>query len=76
VAAYALGAPVLNGTPFGAAVFAVGGNEEAAGMLGIRVERVKVLTYCVSGGLAGFSGALLAARLSSGLSSAGSGYEL
>lgn len=76
VAAYALGALVLNRTPFGAAIFAIGGNEEAARMLGIRVERVKVLTYCVSGGLAGLSGALLAARLSSGLSSAGNGYEL
>ena len=74
--AYALGALVLNRTPFGAAIFAIGGNEEAARMLGIRVERVKVQTYCVSGGLAGLSGALLASRLSSGLSSAGNGYEL
>jgi ribose/xylose/arabinose/galactoside ABC-type transport system permease subunit len=76
VLAYALGALVLNRTPFGAAIFAVGGNEEAARMLGIRVERVKVQTYCVSGALAGLSGALLAARLSSGLSAAGNGYEL
>ena len=73
---FGLGALVLNRTPFGAAIFAVGGNEEAARMLGIRVERVKTLTYCVSGGLAGLSGALLAARLSSGLSAAGTGYEL
>ena len=73
---FGLGALVLNRTPFGAAIFAVGGNEEAARMLGIRVERVKILTYCVSGGLAGLSGALLAARLSSGLSAAGTGYEL
>ena len=76
VVAYALGALVLNRTPFGAAIFAIGGNEEAARMLGIRVERVKVQTYCVSGALAGLSGALLASRLSSGLSSAGNGYEL
>jgi ribose/xylose/arabinose/galactoside ABC-type transport system permease subunit len=59
VLAYALGALVLNRTPFGAAIFAVGGNEEAARMLGIRVERVKVQTYCVSGALAGLSGAPL-----------------
>ena len=76
IGVFALGALVLNRTPFGAAIFAIGGNEEAARMLGIRVERVKVLTYCVSGGLAGLSGALLAARLSSGLSTAGTGYEL
>ena len=76
LAAFALAALLLNRTPFGAAVFAIGGNEEAARMLGIRVERVKILTYCLSGGLAGLAGSLLAAHLSSGLSSAGNGYEL
>lgn len=74
--AYALAAVLLNRTRFGAAVFAIGGNEEAARMLGVRVERVKILTYCLSGALAGLAGALLAAHLSSGLSSAGTGYEL
>ncbi|MCQ8241636.1 ABC transporter permease [Rhizosaccharibacter radicis] len=67
---------LLNRTRFGAAVFAIGGNEEAARMLGVRVERVKILTYCLSGALAGLSGSLLAAHLSSGLSAAGTGYEL
>ena len=76
LAAFALAALVLNRTAFGAAIFAIGGNEEAARMLGIRVERVKILTYCMSGGLAGLAGALLAAHLSSGLSAAGNGYEL
>ncbi len=74
--AFAIAALVLNRTPFGAAVFAVGGNREAARMLGIRVARTEVLTYCVSGGLAGLAGALLASHLSSGLSGAGNGYEL
>ncbi len=74
--AYALAAVVLNRTRYGAAVFAIGGNEEAARMLGVRVERVKIATYCLSGTLAGLAGALLAAHLSSGLSSAGTGYEL
>lgn len=76
VAAYLVAAVVLNRTPYGAAVFAIGGNEEAARMLGVRVERIKIATYCLSGGLAGLAGALLAAHLSSGLSSAGTGYEL
>ena len=76
LAAFALAALLLNRTPFGAAVFAIGGNEEAARKLGIRVDRVKIMTYCLSGGLAGLAGALLAARLSSGLSAAGNGYEL
>ena len=76
LAAYALAALVLNRTRYGAAVFAIGGNEEAARMLGVRVERVKIATYCLSGTLAGLAGSLLAAHLSSGLSSAGTGYEL
>lgn len=75
-AAYLLAALLLNRTPYGAAVFAIGGNEEAARMLGVRVERIKIATYCLSGSLAGLAGALLAAHLSSGLSSAGTGYEL
>jgi len=75
-AAYLLASLLLNRTPYGAAVFAIGGNEEAARMLGVRVERIKIATYCLSGSLAGLAGALLAAHLSSGLSSAGTGYEL
>ncbi len=71
-----IGAVVLSTTPFGTAVFAIGGNEEAARMLGVRVERVKVAAYVLSGALAGLSGALLAGHLDSGLSSAGTGYEL
>jgi len=74
--AYAGAALLLNRTGFGTALFAVGGNEEAARMLGVRVERVRVATYCISGGLAGLSGALLAAHLDSGLATAGTGYEL
>lgn len=76
LAAFSVAAVVLNRTSYGAAVFAIGGNEEAARMLGVRVERTKILTYCLSGVLAGLSGALLAAHLDSGLSSAGTGYEL
>ncbi len=76
LAAFAVAALALNRTAFGAAVFAIGGNEEAARMLGIRVARVKIMTYCLSGALAGLAGALLAAHLSSGLSAAGNGYEL
>ncbi|WP_244127380.1 ABC transporter permease [Burkholderia gladioli] len=76
VLAYLIGAVVLNATPYGSALFAIGGNEEAARMLGVRVERVKILTYGLSGALAGLAGALLASHLDSGLSGAGSGYEL
>jgi ribose/xylose/arabinose/galactoside ABC-type transport system permease subunit len=73
---FAIAALVLNHTRFGVAIFAIGGNEEAARMLGVPVTRIKVLTYMLSGTLAGLSGALLAAHLSSGLAVAGDGYEL
>ncbi|HET7314608.1 ABC transporter permease [Salinisphaera sp.] len=76
VAAYVIGALVLNHTRYGMALFAIGGNEEAARMMGIRVERIKIITYAVSGGLSGLAGALLASRLNSGLPTAGTGYEL
>ena len=73
---YGAAALLLNRTAFGAAVFAIGGNEEAARMMGVRVDRIKILTYVLSDALAGLTGALLAAHLNSGLSSAGTGYEL
>lgn len=76
IGAYVIAAFVLNRTPYGAAVFAIGGNEEAARMLGVRVERLKVLTYGMSGALAGLAGALLASHLDSGLPGAGNSYEL
>ncbi|MHB1305156.1 MAG: ABC transporter permease [Acidiphilium sp.] len=73
---FAIAAIVLNRTRFGVAIFAIGGNEEAARMLGVPVARVKVLTYMISGTLAGLAGALLGAHLSSGISTAGQGEEL
>lgn len=74
--AFVLGGLVLNRTRYGMALFAIGGNEEAARMMGVRVERIKIVTYILSGVLAGLAGALLAARLNSGLPTAGAGYEL
>ncbi|MDX5929757.1 ABC transporter permease [Acidiphilium acidophilum] len=76
VIGFIIAAIVLNRTRYGIAVFAIGGNEEAARMLGVPVVRIKVITYMVSGTLAGLSGALLAAHLSSGISTAGQGEEL
>lgn len=73
---FAIAALALNRTRFGVAVFAIGGNEEAATMLGVPVIRTKILTYMLSGTLAGLSGALLGAHLSSGIAGAGYGYEL
>lgn len=74
--AFVVGAVVLNRTSYGEAVFAVGGSEEAARLSGVRVDRVKIIVYTVSGALAGLAGALAAAWLSAGLPTAGAAWEL
>lgn len=63
-------------TPFGYALYAVGGNEDAARLAGILVDRVKMVVYMVSGGVAALTGILLAARLSVGDATLGQGTEL
>lgn len=74
--AFAGAALVLNRTSFGSRMFALGGNEDAARMMGVNVTRVKVAVYTISGALAGLAGALLASRLSSGVATLGETYEL
>lgn len=67
---------VLTRTRFGQAVFAVGGSEDAASLMGLRVTRVKTTVYVMSGLFAGLAGALNAAWLSSGVTILGVGMEL
>jgi galactofuranose transport system permease protein len=67
---------VLTRTRFGQAVFAVGGSEDAASLMGLRVTRVKTTVYVMSGLLAGLAGALNAAWLASGVTILGVGMEL
>jgi inositol transport system permease protein len=67
---------VLRYTRFGRAVYAVGGNSEAARLSGIRVDRVLVAVYMIVGFFAGLAAFVLAARLNSAEAVAGMGYEL
>ncbi|UOF90661.1 ABC transporter permease [Fodinisporobacter ferrooxydans] len=76
VAAYLIGAVVLNYTKFGHAIFAIGGNEESARLMGVSVNRVKIITYTISGALASLAGVLLASELSAGQPTLGTGWEL
>ena len=55
---------------------AVGGNLTAARQAGLRVNWLRIRIFMISGGLAAFSGLMLAGRLSSGLPSVGVGMEL
>ena len=73
---FAAGSVLLNRTRFGQSVFAIGGSEEAANLMGLRVARVKMLLYTLTGALSGLAGMLVASRSSSGLSTIGGGLEL
>jgi ribose/xylose/arabinose/galactoside ABC-type transport system permease subunit len=72
----AAGMVVLARTRFGHAVYAVGGSEDAASLMGIAVRRTRVWVYVMSGLLAGLAGAINAAKLGSGVTVLGSGMEL
>ncbi|GAA1367112.1 ABC transporter permease [Streptomyces beijiangensis] len=76
VALFVLGAVVLRRTRFGQYVYAVGGNEDAAALMGVPVARTKTSVYALSGLCAGLAGALNAAWLVSGVTILGSGMEL
>lgn len=76
VVAFILGYIVLNKTPFGRHVLAVGGSEETSRLFGINVERVKMIVYIMTGILAALAGALITARLGMGEPRSGNEYEL
>jgi ribose transport system permease protein len=67
---------LLRRTVFGENVIAVGGSEETAWLSGIRVNRVKVMVYALSGGLAGLAGLILVARINAAQTEGGSPYLL
>ncbi|MGN8158541.1 ABC transporter permease [Salinisphaera sp. SWV1] len=73
---YAAGYVVLHHTPFGRYVYAVGGNEEATRLTGIRVPRTKMFVYTISGLTAAIAGLVITSRLMSGQPSIGEGFEL
>jgi ribose/xylose/arabinose/galactoside ABC-type transport system permease subunit len=76
IAVFAIIAYVLRYEPFGRHVYAVGGNEPAALLLGVDVKRIKLLVYAISGALAGLAGVLYASREGSAPPTAAGGYEL
>jgi erythritol transport system permease protein len=63
-------------TPFGRRVYAVGGNERAALLAGVRVTRVKLLVYVISGGCAALVGLVIAAQLGAAHPATGQTFEL
>lgn len=67
---------VLARTPFGTYVFAIGSNEAAARVCGIRVEWIKLSVYIVAGLLTGLAGVMQFARLTVGDPTVATGAEL
>ena len=72
----AIGAFVLHYTRFGRYTYAVGGNELAAKVSGIKTDNIKISMYAITGALAGLAGVVLSSRVMSGSASTGQGYEL
>ncbi len=76
VAVLVAGYVVFNETPFGRYVTGVGANAEAVRRAGVNTERVMIAVYALSGLAAAMAGIIIAARLGSGSSNAGGGFEL
>ncbi len=71
-----VGYVVFNETTFGRYVTGVGANAEAVRRAGVNTERVTIAVYALSGLAAALAGIIIAARLGSGSSNAGGGFEL
>jgi erythritol transport system permease protein len=67
---------VATKTPFGRQVYAVGGNERAAELSGIRVKRIKLLCYIISGFCAAVVGLIISSQLVASHPATGETYEL
>jgi len=63
-------------TVWGYQIYAVGGNEEAAGLSGINTVRVKILVYTLASLLTAIGGILMTSRLGVAAPTAAQGYEL
>jgi ribose transport system permease protein len=78
IAAFIVGIAVvlLKKTRFGRYIYAVGGNEEAAKLSGLNVNRIKVMVYTIAGALSAVGGLIVTSKLNSATPVAGEGYEL
>jgi len=71
-----LGHFLLAYTKFGRHVYAIGGNEQAARVSGLNVQKIKIAVYSLAGLFAGFAGVVLSSRVMTGSPVAGLSYEL
>jgi erythritol transport system permease protein len=71
-----VGVFIANKTPFGRRVFAIGGNECAAELSGVRVNRIKLSVYMISGFCAAMTGLIIASQLLAAHPATGESFEL
>ena len=67
---------LLHATPFGRAIYAIGSNEEAAYFSGLRVKRIKMWLFVLSGTVAALAGIVISLRNSTAAANVGQGFEL
>jgi ribose transport system permease protein len=67
---------LTNKTRLGRYIYAIGGNESAARLSGININKVKIIVYGLAGGLAAIGGIIVTSRLDSAQPNAGISYEL
>lgn len=67
---------VMLKTPFGRYMYAIGNNRDGARMLGIRVDRVRLMVFGAAGAIAGLAGVLMVARLGTAQPSIGDSWVL
>lgn len=72
----AIGYYMLRYTTFGRSLYAIGGNREASKFSGIKVGKIELLAYTITGLLCGVAGIVLNSRLGAAIPTAGEGYEM
>ena len=75
IAAFIIAAFVLNKTRFGRYVYAIGSNEEATRLSGVKVDKYKMMAYAVCGLFCGFGAILYAATYTTAIPGTGNGLE-
>ncbi|HWB27265.1 MAG TPA: hypothetical protein VG738_17435 [Chitinophagaceae bacterium] len=67
---------ITNKTVLGKYIYAIGGNERAASLSGININKIKIAVYSIAGALAAAGGLIVTSRLDAAQPNAGTGYEL
>ena len=67
---------VLRKTTYGRSIYAIGGNAETARLSGIRVDRINMSVYVISGLCAAVAGIFITSRITSAQVTTGSGFEM